>query len=33
MWQSQSWNGIDAAFRFSVILLLTLLFTVAEDRD
>jgi predicted small integral membrane protein len=33
MWQSQTWNGIAAAFRFSAILFLTLLFTVAEDRD
>jgi predicted small integral membrane protein len=33
MWQSQTWNGIEAAFRFSAILFLTLLFTVAEDRD
>jgi predicted small integral membrane protein len=33
MWQSQTWNGIEAAFRFSAILFLTLVFTVAEDRD
>jgi predicted small integral membrane protein len=33
MWQSQSWNGIDAAFRFSAILFLTLLFTVSEDGE
>ncbi|WP_017443809.1 DUF2165 family protein [Gayadomonas joobiniege] len=26
MWQSQSWNGQDAAFKFIVILFLTLLF-------
>jgi predicted small integral membrane protein len=33
MWQSQSWNGIEAAFRFAVILFLTLLFTVSEDGE
>jgi predicted small integral membrane protein len=33
MWQSPSWNGTEAAFRFSATLFLTLLFTVAEDRD
>lgn len=33
MWQSQSWNGIEAAFRFSAIFFLTLLLTVSEDRD
>lgn len=33
MWQSQSWNGIEAAFRFSATFFLTLLLTVSEDRD
>jgi predicted small integral membrane protein len=33
MWQSEQWNGIEAAFRFTVSLLLTLLFVAAEDRD
>ena len=33
MWQSEDWNGIDAAFRFSTSLFLTLLFVVSDDRD
>jgi predicted small integral membrane protein len=33
MWQSESWNGIEAAFRFSAALFLTLIFTVGEDPD
>ncbi|MCG6940209.1 MAG: DUF2165 domain-containing protein [Thiohalocapsa sp.] len=33
MWQSQEWNGIEAAFRFTACLFLTLLFVVGEDRD
>jgi len=33
MWQSQTWNGVEAAFRFSATLFLTLLFTISEDHD
>jgi predicted small integral membrane protein len=33
MWQSQTWNGQQAAFRFSTILLLVLIYLVMEDRE
>ncbi len=31
MWQSETWNGIDAAFRFVVLILLTLIFTAIPE--
>jgi predicted small integral membrane protein len=33
MWQSERWNGVEVACRFSAILVLTLILTVAGDRD
>lgn len=31
MWQSEKWNGIEAAFRFVVIIMFTLLFTAMPE--
>ena len=31
MWQSEQWNGIDAAFRFVVIIMFTLLFIALPE--
>jgi len=33
MWQSEKWNGIEAAFRFVVIIMLTLLFTAMPEPE
>jgi len=33
MWQSQSWNGQEAAFRFCVVILGVLIFVNQTDRD
>jgi predicted small integral membrane protein len=33
MWQSQSWNGIESAFRFSMIVLAVLIFLNQPDPD
>ena len=33
MWQSEKWNGIEAAFRFVVIIMFTLLFTAMPDTE
>ncbi len=33
MWQSEKWNGIEAAFRFVVITMFTLLFTAMPDPE
>lgn len=33
MWQSEKWNGIEAAFRFVVLIMLTLLFTAMPESD
>ena len=33
MWQSEKWNGIEAAFRFVVIIMFTLLFTAMPDSE
>jgi predicted small integral membrane protein len=33
MWQSRSWNGQEAAFRFVMIILGVLIFVVLPDRD
>ena len=32
MWQSEQWNGIEAAFRFVVFIMLTLLFTAMPEQ-
>jgi predicted small integral membrane protein len=31
MWQSEKWNGVEAAFRFVVLIMLTLLFTAMSE--
>lgn len=31
MWQSEKWNGIEASFRFVVLIMLTLLFTAMSE--
>ena len=31
MWQSEKWNGIEAAFRFVVLIMFTLLFTALPE--
>ena len=33
MWQSRSWNGQEAAFRFTMVILAVLIFLVLPDRD
>jgi predicted small integral membrane protein len=33
MWQSQSWNAQEAAFRFTTVILGVLIFLVLPDRD
>jgi predicted small integral membrane protein len=33
MWQSEKWNGIEAAFRFVVLIILTLLFTAMPESE
>ena len=33
MWQSEKWNGIEAAFRFLVIIMFTLLFTAMPEPE
>lgn len=33
MWQSETWNGQEAAFRFLAILGLVLIYLVVEDRE
>jgi len=33
MWQSEQWNGIEAAFRFVVIIMFTLLFTAMPEPE
>ena len=33
MWQSPSWNGQEAAFRFTMVILGVLIFLVLPDRD
>jgi predicted small integral membrane protein len=33
MWQSRSWNGQEAAFRFTMVILGVLIFPVLPDRD
>ena len=33
MWQSQTWNGQDAAFKFYVTILAVLIFVNQPDRD
>jgi predicted small integral membrane protein len=33
MWQSETWNGQEAAFRFLAILSLVLIYLVVEDRE
>ena len=33
MWQSEKWNGIEAAFRFVVIIMFTLLFIAMPDPE
>lgn len=33
MWQSKEWNGVPSAFRFSVSLLLVLIFVMQPDSD
>ena len=33
MWQSASWNGIEAAFRFVFIIMLTLIFTAMPEPE
>src|SRR5271169_6794005 len=33
MWQSQSWNAQQAAFRFTMVILGVLIFLVLPDRD
>ena len=33
MWQSEKWNGIEAAFRFVAIIMFTLLFTAMPEPE
>ena len=33
MWQSEKWNGVEAAFRFVVIMMFTLLFTAMPESE
>ena len=33
MWQSEKWNGVEAAFRFVVIIMFTLLFTAMPESQ
>ena len=33
MWQSKTWNGQEAAFRFTMVILGVLIFLVLPDRD
>lgn len=33
MWQSERWNGVEAAFRFVVLIMLTLLFTALPESE
>ncbi len=33
MWQSRTWNGREAAFRFTMVILGVLIFLVLPDRD
>lgn len=33
MWQSQTWNGQEAAFRFAVSFGVVLIFVILEDKD
>ena len=33
MWQSQSWNGQEAAFRFYITILAVLIFVNQKDDD
>lgn len=33
MWQSEKWNGIEAAFRFVVLIMFTLLFTAMPESE
>lgn len=33
MWQSEKWNGVEAAFRFVVLIMLTLLFTAMPESE
>jgi predicted small integral membrane protein len=33
MWMSERWNGIQSAFRFSALVLGTLIFVIAPDSD
>ena len=33
MWQSESWNGVEATFRFVVIIMLTLLFIAMPESE
>jgi predicted small integral membrane protein len=33
MWQSETWNGQEAAFRFYVTILLVLLYVIQPDGE
>ncbi len=33
MWQSEAWNGQEAAFRFCLTVMAVLIFVVLPDRD
>jgi len=33
MWQSQTWNGQEAAFRITIVILGVLIFVILPDRD
>jgi len=33
MWQSEKWNGVEAAFRFVVLIMFTLLFTAMPESE
>jgi predicted small integral membrane protein len=33
MWQSEKWNGIEAAFRFVVLIMFTFLFTAMPESE
>jgi predicted small integral membrane protein len=33
MWQSRNWNGQEAAFRFTMVILGALIFLALPDRD
>ena len=33
MWQSEKWNGVEAAFRFVVLIMFTLLFTALPESE